>query len=127
MLVKIGYNLMMGVNYILRGEYKMEEIQDTYVWEDYERWLGLDDDFEDRLGHLLNEYKINIKDLVVIFYSKLARWGQEEFQEMVHKVFEEFIKSKSKDVKDMYKQMEKSNKDEIKSIIKQLNEIKEKW
>lgn len=106
-----------------------EKIQDTYMWNIIAcnmgwRWHTEGADNLDGMGFALRRHKIDMQDVAVIFYSKLARYGQDSLMEKINKAFKEWVEENHNEAQEIYNiQLSPEGKKQVDEIVAQLKSL----
>ena len=83
-------------------------------------------DWENHLGSMLKNTEVDVNDMAIVFFSKLARWNDEKLYNKIDNAFKEWMLELKDEAKKMYDDMNAEEKQSVKEIAQQLTKIRKK-
>ena len=85
---------------------------------------------EKQLGELLRQTNVDVHDMAIIFYSKLARWNEDKLFNLLlrnppFEAFKKWIQFVKPEVAKMYADMDAEDKQGVAEIVDQLIKLRD--
>lgn len=83
-------------------------------------------DSEEKIGEFLRNSKVSLKDLAIVFHSKLARWNDEKLYDELDRAFATWLKNLHSEAKKMFdEEMGSEDRKYVRQITEQLRKIRD--
>lgn len=100
-----------------------KRFQDCYQYEFVASRMDWNSD--ESIGQMLRKTKISLKDLAIVFHSKLARWNDEKLYDAFDKTFADWLKKLKPEAKKMWEEMHDEDRQLVRQITNQLRKIRD--
>lgn len=96
---------------------EIQTIESCYQYQLIAPRMGWDNG---HLGSMLRNTKVDVNDMAIVFYSKLARWSDEKLFDKIDDAFREWLQGLKNEAKEMYDDLDAQGKKDVKQIAEQL-------
>lgn len=108
----------------------IEKIEECLMWQTIALKLGwswseqIKNDLS-AMGQTLRETNVNLRDVSVIFYTRMARMNEDSLHDKITKAFKDWIEENHDEASETYAHLAPKDKKHISMIVKQLEKIRE--